>query len=123
MVELPVLNARRAEASEQAAEFLRLVSDPTRRRIFLALMGGEICNCELVEQLGFPQNLISHHLRQFRNAGLVQGRRDPLDQRWIYYRVDADRLAQIHRELTALFDPAALGERTAECGPSGGPQA
>jgi DNA-binding transcriptional ArsR family regulator len=118
MVELPVIAAQRREASADMAEFLRLVSDPTRRRIFLTLMAGEICNCELADQLGLPQNLISHHLRQFRNAGLVQGRRDAVDQRWIYYRVDAEKLAQIHQELNGLFDPASIGDRTAECGPS-----
>jgi DNA-binding transcriptional ArsR family regulator len=118
VVELPVLRIPSRETSAHAAEFLRLVSDATRRRIFLALMEGEICNCELADQLGLPQNLISHHLRQFRNAGLVHGRRDPMDQRWIYYRVEAEQLARIHAELAALFDPATIGDRTAECGPA-----
>jgi DNA-binding transcriptional ArsR family regulator len=117
MVELPVLSHPRRDASAVTADFLRLISDPTRRRIFLALMDGEICNCELVDKLGLPQNLISHHLRQFRTAGLVHGRRDPQDQRWIYFRVDAVLLGQIHRELAGLFDPSSLGQRTADCPP------
>ena len=117
MVELPVLAPSQREASALTADFLRLISDPTRRQIFLALMDGEICNCELVDKLGLPQNLISHHLRQFRKAGLVHGRRDPRDQRWIYFRVDAVLLGQIHTELTGLFDPATLGQRTADCPP------
>ena len=76
-----------------------------------------MCSSDL-DRLGLPQNLISHHLRQFRTLGLVQGRRDPVDQRWIYYRVDAALLTQIHDELRSLFDPSSLGERSAECGPS-----
>ena len=117
MVELPVLSAPGREMSARSAEFIRLITDPTRRRIFLLLMEGEICNCELADRLGLSQNLISHHIRQFRNAGLVQGRRDPRDQRWIYFRVDAELLGEIHRELGSLFDPSTIGQRTTDCEP------
>ncbi len=121
MVDLHVLTVPARDVSEVVAEFLRLVNDATRRRIFLLLMEGEICNCELSDRLALPQNLISHHIRQFRNAGLVQSRRDPQDQRWIYFRVDTILLAQIHEELSAVFDPASVGDRAAECGPMNPP--
>lgn len=73
------------DVSPVAAEFLRLLADPTRRRVFLRLMPGETRNCEPVELLGLPQNLISHHLRQLRQAGFVRARRDVDNQRWIYF--------------------------------------
>src|SRR6266699_2775578 len=113
MIELPLIDVSpRAPASalsETGAEFLRLMADPTRRRIFLHLMGGEVCNCELVGQLGLAQNLISHHLRQLRQAGLVRARRDDRDQRWVYYTVDRDSLARAHQQIATLFDPVRLG--------------
>jgi DNA-binding transcriptional ArsR family regulator len=118
MIDLPVLDRSAAGGSSEVAEFLRLMVDPTRRRIFLHLMGGEVCNCEMVGQLGLAQNLISHHLRQLRKAGLIRARRDERDQRWIYYSIDRDALARVHGELAALFDPARLGERTPDCGPA-----
>jgi ArsR family transcriptional regulator len=105
------------DVSERVAVFLRLMADATRRRIFLQLMRGEICNCEMVERLGLAQNLISHHLRQLRDLGLIKARRDARDQRWIYYSIDRDALGRIHGELGRVFDPAAIGDRAPDCEP------
>jgi DNA-binding transcriptional ArsR family regulator len=107
-----------ADVSPAAGAFLRLVADPTRRRIFFRLMAGELCNCELVDALGLPQNLISHHLRQLRRAGLVRTRRDPEDARWVYYRVDPTALAAVQTEVAAAFAPDRLGDRKPVCGPA-----
>lgn len=122
MIELPVISQTPADLSAASAEFLRLLADPTRRRIFLLLMGGEVCNCELAGQLGLAQNLISHHLRQLRQAGLIRARREDRDQRWIYYAIDQEALRRIHREIGAMFDPARLGTRVPDCGPAAGGQ-
>ena len=118
MIELPVVSQRRVDLSDDAASFLRLLADPTRRRIFLLVMDGEVCNCEMAGQLGLAQNLISHHLRQLRQAGLIRARRDERDQRWIYYAIDRDMLGRVHHEIGALFDPSRLGERVPDCGPT-----
>ena len=118
MIEIPLLGQPRIELSDAAADFLRLLADPTRRRIFLLLMGGEVCNCEMAGQLGLAQNLISHHLRQLRQAGLIRARRDERDQRWIYYAIDQDALRRIHREIGTVFDPDRVGERVPDCGPA-----
>ena len=118
MIELPVLGQPCVDLSDAAADFLRLLADPTRRRIFLLLMDGEVCNSEMAGQLGLAQNLISHHLRQLRQAGLIRARRDERDQRWIYYAIDREMLRRVHRELGALFDPDRLGERVPDCGPA-----
>jgi len=106
------------DVSPAAGAFLRLVADPTRRRIFFRLMAGELCNCEMVDALGLPQNLISHHLRQLRQAGLVRTRRDPEDARWVYYRVDPAAVAAVQAEVAAAFAPERLGDRQPVCGPA-----
>ena len=36
------------DVSPAAGAFLRVVADPTRRRIFFRLMAGELCNCCLL---------------------------------------------------------------------------
>ena len=117
MLELSLAGARDVTTAASVGDFLKLMADPTRRRIFLELMKGETCNCEMAGLLGLPQNLISHHLRQLRQAGLIRTRRDERDQRWIYYWVDRDALARAQAELTWLFDPARLGERVPDRGP------
>lgn len=95
-----------------------MMADPTRRRIFLLLMKGEICNCEMSGLLGLSQNLISHHIRQLRKAGLISARRDEWDQRWVYYSIDRQALARLHGELAELFDPARIEKRAPRCGPA-----
>ena len=118
MIEVPLVKERTNTASSAVADFLGLMADPTRRRIFLALMQGETCNCEMAGLLGLPHNLLSHHLRRLRQAGLIRARRDASDRRWIYYSVDRDALSRIHREIAMLFDPGRLGERVPQCGPT-----
>jgi len=76
------------DVSPPAAAFLRALCDPTRRRIFLALMAGETCNCELSDALGLPQNLVSHHVRKLRKAGFVKEHPDPHDGRWVHIELD-----------------------------------
>ncbi len=120
MIEVSVSQASTADVSTAVASFLKLMADPTRRRIFLELMKGETCNCEMAGLLGLPQNLISHHLRQLRQAGLIRARRDASDQRWIYYSIDQEMLGRIHHELGTIFAPSRLGQREPNCGPLAG---
>ena len=121
-VTLPVLEivsvAPIGDVDASAARLLKLLADGTRRRIVLMLMRGETCNCELAEQLGLAENLISHHIRQLREAGFVCERRDERDARWVYYTLDRDALERAWITLEAAFNPAHLGVRTATCGPS-----
>lgn len=60
-----------------AAERAKALADPSRLRVALALAaGGEMCVCDLAWVCGFSQNLVSHHVRALRNAGLAASRRD-----------------------------------------------
>ena len=56
-------------------ECLRALGEPLRWRIAELLAGEELCVCHLVEELGAPQSLVSHHLRVLRDAGLVEAER------------------------------------------------
>ena len=97
---------------------LKLLANRTRRRVFLALMRGETCNCELAADLDLAENLISHHVRRLRQAGLVRERRHERDARWVYYSLDRDALGAAWRALSLALDPALIGERTPDCGPA-----
>ena len=44
---------------------------------------------ELVQLVGKPQNLVSYHLAELRDAGLVSARRSSADGRDVYYRADS----------------------------------
>lgn len=85
--ELVCLDLPKAEAIRQAkpspdvldlaAQRARGLADPTRLMLAAALMeGGELCVCDLAWIAERAQNLVSHHLRALKAAGLVASRRD-----------------------------------------------
>ncbi len=97
------------------AELLKVLADRTRRQIFLVIMRGEVCNCELSEALGLPQNLVSHHLRKLRQAGLVEEHRDPHDGRWAHITVNLEALSAAWEGLETELHPSQVGWRTPAC--------
>lgn len=101
------------------AQRLKALSDPKRLLILHTLMEGVQCNCELGEALQMPANLISHHLRILREAGLVAMERDVLDARWVYYSVNTAALAELNQAFAGFCDPARIKPRRATCGPQG----
>ncbi len=98
---------------------LKVLAEPKRLLILHLLMEGVQCNCELGEALDMPANLISHHLRTLREAGLIMAERDLLDARWIYYSVNRPALENVNRIFGAFFDPARIKPRRLVCGPQG----
>jgi DNA-binding transcriptional ArsR family regulator len=110
--------AHQPDVTPEAAQLLRLLADPNRRHIFFRLVRGEYCNCELSAELGLPENLVSHHVRKLREAGLVEEHRDPTDARWVHIRVDLEALATAWRSLSSALDPAHTGTRLPGCGRS-----
>ncbi len=107
------------QSLEEVAAMLKALADPNRLRIFDILMQEDSCNCELNEKLGLPPNLLSHHLRVLREAGLVRSRRDAVDGRWIYYAVNKKTVTRWRAWFNEFLDPARIQERPALCGPEG----
>ena len=103
---------------EKVAAILKALSDQNRLKILDVLMEGVSCNGELNDRLGLPPNLLSHHLRVLREAGLVTSRRDVIDGRWIYYEVDKEAVTRWQSWLIGFLNPARLQERPL-CGPEG----
>ena len=61
---------------ESMIESMRLLSDPTRLRIWNSLRRGALSVAELQEVLGMGQSRISTQLSQMKRAGLVEDRKD-----------------------------------------------
>lgn len=98
------LRSRRLEVAdaERAAGRAKALADPTRLMLAVALgEGGELCVCDLAWVAERAENLVSHHLRLLRSAGLVTSRRDG---KMVMYS-----LSERGRELLT----ATLGERLA----------
>ena len=68
-------------------EFLNItkaLSDENRVRALMALEGGELCVCQIIELLRLAPSTVSKHMAILHQAGLVETRKDG---RWIYYRL------------------------------------
>jgi ArsR family transcriptional regulator len=96
---------------ERVTTLFRALGDPRRLAIFQLLMQGTYCNCEIGEELGLAPNLISHHLKVLREAGLVEAERHPTDARWILYSLSREALAEARDLCGALLDPERIGTR------------
>ena len=96
---------------------LKVLAEPKRLRILHMLMEGVQCNCVLGDALDMAPNLISHHLRVLREAGLVDVERDPDDARWVYYSLNREVLDELICSFGLFFDPSRIKPRRQTCGP------
>lgn len=90
------------EQVEDVARQLRVLADPARLTIInliAAAESGEICACDLPEELAKSQSTVSHHLSQLVDAGILHR-----EQRgkWAWFRLDGDRLEDIRRLVAAV---------------------
>ena len=70
--ELPSVDALSTQATR-----MRALGDPTRMLVATALAAtDELCVCDLAWVTGRAENLVSHHARTLRAAGLAASRRD-----------------------------------------------
>jgi DNA-binding transcriptional ArsR family regulator len=101
------LRARRPDdaAARSLAERFQALADPTRLTIAMALRdASELCVCDLAWVVERAQNLVSHHLRSLRSAGLVDYRRDG---KMALYSLTAQGRSLL--ELVSLEEPPARG--------------
>ena len=78
-----------------AASFHAL-SDPLRIQILELLWVQELCVCDICDRLNVPQSKLSFHLKNLREASLVQGRQNG---RWIYYSLNLPQLEILEQYL------------------------
>jgi DNA-binding transcriptional ArsR family regulator len=72
-----------ADELEGAAARAKALGDPTRLSLATALAAtDELCVCDLAWIAARPLNLVSHHLRALRAAGLATSRRE---HKIVYY--------------------------------------
>jgi DNA-binding transcriptional ArsR family regulator len=65
------------ELADELAAGAKALGDPTRLTLAVALRDGhELCVCDLSWVVERQENLVSHHVRALRTAGLVRSRRE-----------------------------------------------
>jgi len=69
---------------ERIGGYFRVLNEPNRLKILCLLKQGERCVCDIYEPLNLPQNLVSHHLKALRDAGLIDYKKQ--GTKVIYFR-------------------------------------
>jgi DNA-binding transcriptional ArsR family regulator len=63
----------------------KVLGDPNRLKIVMALRSSEMCVCDLAAFTGLSESAVSHQLRRLKDLALVKSRRDG---QVIYYALD-----------------------------------
>ena len=77
---------------EHMALTYKLLGDPTRLKILLALRDNEMCVCDLAAFTCLTESAVSHQLRRMKDLSLVKKRRDG---QIIYYSLDDDCVTEL----------------------------
>lgn len=74
---------------------LKIVSEESRLKLLCILRRGNHCVCEIMKHVTLSQSLISHHLRDLKEAGVVEDKKQGL---YVYYS-----LTKKGKEITNLL--------------------
>lgn len=91
-----------AKSQEEMARFAKALAHPTRLEILRLLSTQSCCfTGDLVEVLPIAQSTISQHLKELKNAGLIQGEIDPPK---IKYCINKDNWRKAKLMFAAFFE-------------------
>ena len=76
------------------ADAFKVFGDFTRLKILSALLGAEMCVCDISYLLGMTKSAVSHQLRLLRQNDLIRSRKDG---RMVYYSIADEHVATIIR--------------------------
>ena len=89
------------EEQNALAVMLKAVAHPARIAILQQIIKANACICgDLVDELGLAQATISQHLKELKNAGLIQGTIDGVS---VCYCIEPKAWMKLEKELNGLF--------------------
>ena len=77
---------------DRLSQTYKVLGDPTRLKIVMALGGGEMCVCDLAAFLDLTESAVSHQLRRLRDMSLIKKRREG---QILFYSLDDDHVADL----------------------------
>ncbi len=103
-----VKSAKRAVLADETitslSETFKVLSDPTRLKIVLALTREELCVQDVAALLDVSESAISHQLRILKTLRLIKQRRDG---KMAYYSLDDEHIEDLIRVATRhISEPA-----------------
>lgn len=90
-----------SKKQNKLAQMMKALAHPARIAIIQELIKTEACVCgELVIELGLAQATISQHLKELKNAGLIQG---TIEGTSICYCINQKTWQQCKKDFEAFF--------------------
>jgi len=94
-----IRSARKAILQDESiwslTETFKVLSDPTRLKIVLALMKEELCVFDIAELIGISESAVSHQMRMLKTLRLVKQRKEG---KMVYYSLDDEHINKIVNE-------------------------
>lgn len=90
-----------ADAALEIALRMKALADPVRVQLMSLLIAAQetgVCTCDLAPAVGVSEPTVSHHLKQLRDAGLIEGTKKGTNT---WYRPRLDNLGALCR----VIDP------------------
>jgi DNA-binding transcriptional ArsR family regulator len=89
------------DKQNKLATLLKAMAHPARIAILQQIIKSDTCICgNLVDELGLAQPTISQHLKELKNAGLIQG---TIDGTSVCYCINPDVWNRVSKELNGFF--------------------
>jgi len=74
------------------ADIFKVLSDPSRLKIVLALLQCELCVCDIAAVCGQTDSAVSHQLRLLRTLKIVKNRREGKS---VFYTIDDSHVSAL----------------------------
>jgi ArsR family transcriptional regulator len=92
-----------AVRAERICDVFRMLSEPSRLKIVLTLLSGELCVYHILQAVGGTQSALSHQLRILKDNRVLRARREGQN---VYYSLADEHVRQM----------VAIGLQHSDCG-------
>lgn len=90
------------ESQQEIADYFRVLSNPARIAILQHIIDQKACICsDLVDEIGLAQATISQHLKEIKDAGIIQG---SVEGKSICYCINPEKWKEVQDLFNAFFD-------------------
>ncbi len=90
------------QEQNELATMMKALGHPARIAILQAIIKANTCICgELVEELGLAQPTISQHLKELKNAGIIQGTIEGVK---VCYCIEPKAWKLLQKNMAAFFN-------------------
>ena len=90
------------DEQNRIANLFKVLGHPARIAILQFIINQKVCICnDLVDELGLAQATISQHLKELKNAGIIQG---TIEGKSVCYCIDENKWREVQNLYNEFFN-------------------